>query len=263
MLLLDENEPAELVKLLRQSAEVSVLPLNDKHMGDVYFTARSKSFQFSRKQAGELLGNVDEAEDQLADYYNSADITMQIVEGILSPIKIGYQPVAVHSSRTATIREQAGGMFAYKVEYNGFIPPGHAFDTPASYLAAWIHRLAMAGISTYYTVNVVHTAKVIIAIMRNEEKPEELHKTLNRIIPPRIQIRAQDPFVKAVMALSIVFRFGIGEDRAMALKRAGYNSLLDLSMASVSELCECEGIGRVTAEKLLKAIGREVGDKGE
>ncbi|GAH77123.1 unnamed protein product, partial [marine sediment metagenome] len=196
MLLVDHSEPGNIVKLLKQSCLVVVDNLNKKDMSDYWFANyEGKRLQFSRKQAGELVGNIDEAEKQLADYYDNADENYQIVEGIISPDKLKIKGAAVpvdgHGLSTST-RDLGAKLFCYKVEPGGYIEKGHSFSAVNdSLLAAWTHRLAKSGIITYYTINWVHTAKLLSAIYRNEQKPPEEHSTLQRIIRPQVHIKTE------------------------------------------------------------------------
>ena len=71
MILVDRSEPDNIVKLLQQSCPVTVADLNIANMSDYFFgNYEGKRLQFSRKQAGELVGGIDEAEKHLAKYYN-------------------------------------------------------------------------------------------------------------------------------------------------------------------------------------------------
>lgn len=351
MMLVDNSEPGTIVKLLKQSCPVTVSPLNQMKMSDYFFgNFEGKRFQFSRKQAAELLGNIDEAEDQLRDYYMQADENFQIVEGIISPmpllslrpselyaIKFGpykyksphitrpnrgrdyaemvhrqkenanwtccickyfaetpveHINILVHhkdgnpyndeeenrivicsschdgitygkvkvpgdsgivSTRSETITPGFVGTVAYKVNPDGYLYDGRDFGTTTGILYAWIHRLAEAGITTYWTMNWVETAKLLAVVYRNEQKPPEEHQTLKRIIKPRIQVQEADPFVKALMSLSWAYKLDIGEKRAKALADR-YCCLLDLALSDVKEITEVEGVGEMTARKLLKAL---------
>lgn len=259
MILIDSNEPQDLISLIQQSVPATVTDLNRIHISDYFFgNPQGKRFQFSRKQAGELIGNIDEAEDQLRDYYNQADENFQIVEGIISPVRLYGYKVKNHSIPTLSIRDFDGKLYTYKVEPNGFIETAHSFNTlSASMLYAWIHRLAEAGIVTYFTTNWVETAKLLVVIYNNEQKPPEEHSTLQRIIKPRIAIREPDNFTKALVLFCHSYKVGVGEKKVEAIT-ARYKSFLDLTMSEVSELCECQGIGKGIAEKLMRALGREV-----
>lgn len=259
MILADSSEPANIIALIRQSAEVVVSPLNQSHMSDYFFASHEgKRYQFSRKQAGELIGNIDEAEDQLRDYYEQADVNCQIVEGIISPVRLRGIKAKAHTAPSTTTRDLSASMYCYKVEANGYIEHGHSFSSvPSSMLYAWLHRLEEAGIHTYCTINWVETAKLVVAIYRNEQKPLDEHSTLQRIIRPRIFIKDQDPFVKAIMFLSQAYKLDIGEKKATILADKFVN-IIDLAIADVDDITECAGIGKKVAKRLLSALGRDI-----
>ncbi len=272
MLLIDSNEPDNIVKLLQQSCPVTVADLNIANMSDYFFGSYDgKRLQFSRKQAGELVGNIDEAEKQLSEYYHNADRNYQIVEGIISPDRLKMKGASVeidaHGTSIST-RDLGAKLYCYKVEPGGFIRSGHSFSAVNdTFLAAWTHRLAEAGIITYYTINWVHTAKLLSAIYRNEQKPPEEHSTLQRIIRPQLHIKMEKDmteaekdnyrFMKALLFLSNAYQLGIGEKKAKALADR-FVCILDIATASVSELTEAAGIGRKQAEKILSSFGRDI-----
>ena len=291
-LLVDSNEPDSIVRLLKQSVPVTVTNLNSLHMSDYFFSNyEGKTFQFSRKQAAELVGNIDEAEDQLRDYYQKADENFQIVEGIISPTPLAvltdkqlhavrsgkllwkqlrYDPVArqpesgsAPSTRIPT--PITYGSYTYKVEdiadssgdERYVLTGGRAFTSPITIVYVWFHRLAQSGIVTYQTLLWSETARLLALIYKNEQKPPENHSTLQRVIKPRIQIREAEPFLKSLLFLSNAYKLGIGETKATALAEHFCN-MLDLATADLDEVASVEGIGRKIAEKTLKALGREV-----
>jgi len=272
MLLVDSAEPENIVKLLRQSCPVTVTNLNQLHMSDYFFgNYEGKRLQFSRKQAGELVGGIDEAEKQLADYYDNADENYQIVEGIISPDKLKIKgaaiPVDSHGTSVST-RDLGARIYSYKVEPGGFIEKGHSFTVVNdSLIAAWVHRLAKAGIPTYRTINWIETARLLSAIYRNEQKPPEDHSTLQRVIRPHLHIKMEKDMteaekehyrlMKSMLFLSNAYQLGIGEKKAKALADRFCN-ILDIATVSVSELAGVEGIGRKMAEKILSSLGRDV-----
>ncbi len=254
-ILIDINEPAAMIKLIKQGATVELDSLNMKHMSDIWFANYTgKSFQFSRKQTGELAGDMDEAEDQIKDYYDQADENFQIVEGLMMPLPIRGIPMIDHSAPSVSTRSLGAKVYCYRVEPNGHILRGHSYSaiTMAMYYV-WKHRLAQCGVITYETVNYVETARLITTIYRNEQKPPDEHSTLKRIIKPRIIISKPDPFVKALIALSWAYNLDIGETRAKALS-ARFVNLFDLATASTSDITDTEGIGRTIAAKLSKAL---------
>lgn len=259
MILVDIYEPDEILKLIEQSAPVTKLPLNQAHRSDYYFGGEdSKTRQFSRKQSDEILGNLDEAEDQLRDYYNNADENSQVIEGLITSVPL---MVSRKTDKSISIRKQFqtghGGLFSYKISESGFIYDETAWPITSTMFDAWLFRLEQAGITTYFTENYIRTAKLLVAIYRNCQKPPEEHETLQRYIRPRITIKEHDPFVKAMISLSSIYKLGIGEKTAVKIAKK-YSSLLDLAMAEVNEICQVEGIGKSTAEKILTCIGREL-----
>ncbi len=254
MILADNSEPAELIKLIQQAVPVVVSPLNQMRISDYFFgNYIGERLQFGRVQAGELLGDIDSMEDELRRYYEQADKNYQIIEGIISPIRLAVK--GKQSYTTATTRGTSAGLYAYKVGDN-FISE-HSYNATASMLYVWIHRLAEAGITTYWTVNWVETARLLMTIYRNEQKPPEEHSTLQRVIRPRIQVKEPEPFLKAMMFLSNAYKLQIGETRAKAITDKFCN-ILDIATSSVSDIMEIEGIGKKMAEKILSALGREI-----
>ena len=208
----------------------------------------------SRKQSGELLGNIDEAEDQLRRYYLSSDISYQIVEGIISE-----QQIARDIRRKApSVRgnEAQSHLFGYQVDCPSGYTHGAGYSVNFPMLVAWLFRLwEDAGIATYFTSTYVETAKLLVAHYKSSMSAE--HGTMQRYIRPRIHLKHHDPFVKALMSLCHCYGVKIGEEKALAMRDAGFRSLLDCSMADEEELMRAAGIGKKLARDLLKAIGRE------
>ena len=122
MILADTSEPNTIVKLLQQSIPTTVSPLNQHSIADYFFgNYEGKTKQFNRVQAGELVGNVDSMEDELKRYYDSADETNQIIEGLISPVKLymkeGSAKVSNHSNiRFASTRDLGAKIFTYPVD---------------------------------------------------------------------------------------------------------------------------------------------------
>lgn len=269
MILCDHSEPEDIVKLLQQSVPVSIMPLNQTKRSDYYFGGEDgKTRQFGRVQAGELLANIDSMEDELRRYYENADENYQIIEGLISASPLSRK-TKVFSGVSVRRQARPTTLFTYKVADTGFIYDGHDWNVSAAMYYAWIFRLSQAGIVTFYTENYIGTARLLTAIYNNCQKPPEEHDTLNRYyIPPmdtdehdkegkKVHIREQNPFIKTLMTLSLIYQLNIGTDKATKIARH-YNNILDIAMSNVGELCEVEGIGKKTAEKLLAAIGREV-----
>ena len=220
----------------------------------------------------------------------------QIVEGIISSVplatytdkqyyalksgKVGFKELRYGTKSRippeyVSIREQPepllhfpsptlNVMYSYRVEeitdkygeQMGIITSGARHPTGSSLYFAWVFRLFMCGVATLYTTNLTSTARLLTTTFQNSQKPAEEHTTLQRIIRPRIVTRSQNPLVKALMSLSVIYKIGIGEDKSTKLAEQ-YKSLLDIAMAEPDELM-VKGVGKKTADKILKAIGREV-----
>ena len=282
MILVDVSEPESIVKLLQQAVPVIKAPLNQTKIADYsYGDYEGKTHQYGRVQAGELVGNIDSMEDELRRYYNSADETNQIIEGLISPVRL-YMPkasadISAHGEgkrmggtalTTSSTRDLGAKIFAYPVEPSGFIEHGHSFTTVRmSELYAWIYRLSQFGMHTYYTNNWEETARFLIAVYKNDQKPPEEHNTFRRIYRPKIYIKHEKDMsageletyrlTKILMLMSSTYNLGIGEVNARALADRFCN-LMNLSLSSVSEISATEGIGTRIAEKLLRALGRQI-----
>jgi len=261
MLLADNHEEQccpELIALLRQSVQVVVTGLNTARMSDYFFSNyEGKRFQFGRVQAGELLSNIDSMEDELSRYYENAECNFQIIEGMISPVKIRHAEINSHIQKVVSARDIGTSIYGYKVAPYGELT-GHSFSgiTPAM-IYAWIHRLAMAGINTYWTSNYAETARLLVTVYKNEQKPPEQHSTLQRVTLPRLEIRKAEPFMKALMYIGHAYKLEIGEKRAQVLADKFCN-IADLAMASVSDVSACDGFGKNSAAKLLAALRGEV-----
>lgn len=269
MILVDTSEPEEIEKLLQQSVPTNRMPLNQTQRSDYYFGGEDgKTRQFGRVQAGELLANIESMEDELRRYYENADENYQIIEGLISASPLSKK-TKIFSGISVRRQARPTTLFTYKVADSGFIYDGHDWNVSAAMYYAWVFRLSQAGIVTFYTENYIGTARLLSAIYRNCQKPPEEHDTLNRYYIPlldtgehdskgkKIHIRKQSPFIKTLMSLSLVYQLNIGAEKATKIAQH-YKSILDIAMAEPDELCEVEGIGKKTAEKLLIAIGREL-----
>ena len=283
MILADTSEPDAIVRLLQQAIpESTKSPLNQNGVADYFFgNYEGKRIQFGRVQAGELVGDVDSMEDELKRYYDNADETNQIIEGLLSPVRLYMKASSakIHSIgdeerrggayRTApSSRDLGAKIFAYPVQPSGFIEHGHSFSTTRmSELYAWIYRLSQLGVYTYYTNNWEETARFLITVYRNEQKPPDEHTTFKRIYRPRIYIRSEKDMskeelveyrlTKSLLFLSSAYKLGIGEVKAKALANRFCN-ILDIALAPISELAATEGVGKTIAEKLQKSLGRDI-----
>ncbi len=260
-LLVDINEPEDIISLMKQSATIVSNPLNNSHLSDYYFAGSDfRTRQYSRKQAGEVLSDINEAEAQIADYYPNADENYQIIEGIISSIPIGHKPVKVFNAADGISVKSTpltNVLYSYKVAPNGHIYDEAIHKVSPALFNSWIFQLSQCGVVTFYTINYIETAKLLVHHFKSANS-EEAHTTLQRYIRPKIQIREHDPFIMALMALSAVYKLDIGEAKATAIRDAGYNNLFDIAMSSTEELQGIPGIGKTIADRLLTAIGKEL-----
>lgn len=254
---MDINEPVEIEELLKQTVEVSRSTLNIDGLSDYMFIdAEGETHQFSRKQAGELLSNIDEAEEQLRSYYQNAKYNYQIVEGIISTVAITKKSKQ-QSALSIRNTHRADVLFAYHVGLNGFIYGERVYNVSYAMLEAWLNGLEDAGVYSIRTLNHVETARALIARYNRSQKPADKKSTLQRVIRPRIALKSFHPLVKQLVYISAASGVGIGEDKATAIVGAGYETIFDLIMATPAELEEIKGIGKVTATRLLTALGME------
>lgn len=287
IVLIDLSEPQEIENLLKQSVPVTRMSLNQNRKSDYYFGgADNKTRQWSRKQAGELLSDLDEAERQLRSYYNQADENNQIVEGIISPVPLRFltdKQVAMMQGGKLKISQlkvipkskvygkarhveegistrhfaRTDGLYSYSVGLAldgsgviGFVKNEQYHRTTSGMLNAWIYQLTQVGIVTYFTVTEADTAKLIAAAYNSCQKPE--HTTLQRYIRPRVYIKEYDHHVLTLMGLD---KAQLGETRAKALITR-FGTAFDVFVAEYEDVCAVPGMGRITTEKLFDSIGR-------
>lgn len=252
MIFIDNAEPEDIINFIKPTIPVEVQSLNQKLMADYFFIAADgHRVQLNRTQAGELLSNIDSFEDELRRYYNNAEETYAIIEGIISPYKIG----AAKMPSEISLRKAApapGALYAYAVSTKGWIYREQQFNISNKLFKAWLYQIDKAGISVVYTINDIDTAASLVAIYENSQKPE--HTTLQRYLRPRITVRDHNKHVQALINLSSAYRLNIGEVKAQALIDR-FGTLGAILLSEPDELCEVEGIGRGIADNLLKAIG--------
>lgn len=224
--------------------------LNQNGLSDYYFiNPEGKTFQYSRKQSGELLQDLNGAEADIKKYYNNADRNFQITEGLISPAPL-------FKSKSGRTIPPVGSriLYSYKVLATGYICDDADWHVSSSMYWAWLHRLAMAGVVTFHTVNYVDTARLLVATVLNEQEPESSHDTLKRVILPKFQLKDRDPFIESVMGISHAYNIGIGEVKAKALQTGKINTIAKMCNCQPLELTSIPGIGNTLAEKISLAL---------
>lgn len=260
-MLIDIAEPDDLEQLIQQAVSTTRMSLNQSKRADYYFGgADSKTYQFCRVQINELLSDIDSQEHELVRYYNNADQNGLIIEGIASPVAIQLGRSLKSLGTTVKfgkkhLAQLPYATFTYPIADNGFSYDNKMYQHSKSKLTAWRWRLEMCGIIVIDTTNYIDTAMTLVAIYQNCQKPDEEHSTLNRYFRPRIHLQEPNPFVSAMMAVGRAYELDIGEEKAKSIAKR-FGSMIDVVECEVSDLTKCAGIGKATAEKILRALGR-------
>lgn len=132
MILVDSSEPQEIIDLLKQCTDVTVMALNQTQRSDYYFGGEDgKTKQFNRVQAGELLSSIDSMEDELRRYYPSADESYQIIEGLIAAVPLSRK---TKTYTGVSIRRQArpNTLFSHKVADTGYIHDSHDWNVSSA-----------------------------------------------------------------------------------------------------------------------------------
>jgi ERCC4-type nuclease len=200
--------------------------LNQNSIADYFWSATDNhTIQIERKQTSELLSEFDVIEEQLNRYLDNADEIGLILEGILRPHYFGCE--------------------ALKVKGNKLISQVVS-KRPYAEIIAWLWQLDKAGITVYRSIDYMDTAQQLVSFYNNSQKPE--HTTLRRYIKHKLPAWQPDPDIAFLTNI-------VGEVTATKLVE-GVGDRWKVMNAGVEELISVPGIGKATAEKLLKAIGR-------
>jgi hypothetical protein len=241
MIFIDTFEPIEIFDLLKQTAEVERVSLNFGGMADYMWQAVDGHFiQVERKQWGEILSDIDAIEAQLRREITQVEETYLLIEGVADPTPWGVDAYVKSTDKP-------------------YYRCAHTYGDPKrprvgeySKIQSWLWQLDKAGISIIQTPNLAGTAICLSAVYRNSLKAE--HTTLRRYIKPKISPK---PFNPHVLTLMGVAGAELGETRAKALIER-FETAWNVLCAPVEKLCEVDGIGPKTAERIAKAIGRQV-----
>jgi len=242
MVFVDVFEPVELETLIQQSVPTTRGPFNSHGLPDYHwFAVDGHRIGVSRKQAGELLGGLDDAEEQLRKDMLSVDEMYLLNEGVFSGTLYNKKP---------------GTQVWYPSKDGRFLIPGHKFGTSIASFYAWIYQLDKAGITYLPTFDWTETAQALVTMHNNSIKPE--HTTLQRYIKQKITPKQHNHHVETLMGIKGTDRGPLlGEGKAKALVER-FGTVWYILLQEPEELAQVEGIGLITARKLLKAIGRTV-----
>lgn len=242
MIFVDAFEPIEIEALIQQVVPTTRGPFNSNGLPDYHWIAiDGHRIGVSRKQAGELLGGLDDAEEQLRKDMVSVDEMYLLDEGIFSG--------ALHHKKPGTQ--------VWHLSTDGrFLIPGHKFGTSIAKFYAWIYQLDKAGITYLPTFDWTETAQALVTMHNNSLKPE--HTTLQRYIKQKITPKPHNHHVETLMGIKGTDHGPLlGEMKAKALVDK-FGSVWYVLLQEPEELAQVEGIGLITARKLLKAVGRTI-----
>ena len=238
MIFVDNFEPDALEALIKQSVDTIRDSFNAKGLPDYTFIAiDGHRIGVSRKQAGEMLSSLDEVEVQLRKDLLSVDELYLLNEGVFSG--------ALHYGKPGT-------QVWHLSNDRRFLIPGHTFGTSLAKLYAWIYQLDKSGITYLPTFDWTETAQALVSMYNNSQKKE--HTTLQRYIKPKITPKPWNHHVETLMGIRGV---NLGEKRAKALIEE-FGTVWMVLLQEPKDLAKVEGIGPITAKRLLEAIGRTI-----
>lgn len=245
-IILDIFEPVEVEYLVNQSVPVSRIALNSKGFADyLFYACDGHRIQVERKQIDEVLGGIDNVEEQLRrELSNGVEETILLIEGFC-------EPIAGLKMATQTWHKAKGK--------HNIMAPGRTYNTSYTGLQAWKGQLDKAGVTIVETFDYTATAMTLVALYQNAQKEE--HKTLKRYIKDRIHIENYNPHVLSIMGIK---GGGIGEEIAKAwIAQFGtfwYTIGQDpetLANVLVGEEGKQKKVG-IRAKRFLKALGRNI-----
>jgi len=239
MIGVDTFEPVELEMLIQQSVDTVRDSYNAKGFPDYHFLGYDvHSIGISRKQMGELLSSLDDAEEQLRRDIMGVDELYLLAEGVMPSSCLVHNKPALQT----WIPTKDGK----------FLRPGRTFGISCGFFYAWLYQIDKAGITFVNTFDWTDSANAIVSIFKNAQKKE--HTTLQRYIKQKIVPKPYNHHVETLMGISGA---GIGEKMGKALIER-YGTAWATLHQEPEELALTEGIGLVVANRILTAIGRKV-----
>jgi len=241
-LLVDIFEPESIESLLKQSVPVSRVDLNHLDFADyMWVDCENKTNHLERKSIDEILSNLDRVEGQLRREILKADRTYLLYEGTFEPIY--GNKMACQSYR--------------KTKDGKLMVPGHKYNLSYAGVMAWFDQLDRCGITIIHSLDYKTTATILVALYNNGQKPTDQHQTFKRILKQKVYPRPNSEKTRHIATLMGIEGAELGETRATALIQE-FGDVWTVFNRSVEELSETVGIGKVTAKRLLNAIGRKV-----
>ena len=253
MLYVDVYEPGDMVKLLNQVSGITtqVVPLNHgQHRADyVWHDPNGNIFQIERKHWAEIIGKIDEVEDQLDRTRSQAHRTYLLIEDLLIPSQNGALGYSVEWSARPQ-RGQPRHWFKTSRRYgepSGKVPKIRPQPQLYRRVVSWLDSLDKAGVTTLWAPTMGASAVWISQLYKNSFR-EEFY-AFQRYLKPQIKRREKDDQVKMLMRMF----YGVGQVTAQQLVEA-YETVWNVLRADVTDLAEV--IGLSLAKDICLQMGR-------
>lgn len=262
MILVDQNEPAEIQSYLSQHVEVQVGNYNQSPnqsliYPDYTIVGGPHLIGVNRKQVGEVLSSLDSVEEQLQrELTGPCEYLALVVEGVM-------------------LHDSGMGSWAYTLEWNasklfnnlvGTLPFKRQHSNQ-NYIAVRnkLNSLQALGIQVTQTYSMQDTAIALIALHNWAMKPTEEHQTLNRLIKTKHTVQCLPEERQFALTLMGIEGGGCGEELALTLAQSFSNikELLDYwsDGGTIQDTMMRNGtrrIGKVAEQRLQKALGFNV-----
>lgn len=242
----DIFEPEDIGNYILQSSPQSNLgvPLNSYGWADYRWVDWMDCYeQAERKQCGEILGGMEEVEDQIrreVQAHPECRLWL-LVEGL------AYPGVKVEVGRTVQ------GTWVFK-RVGGVWKPTWFYGVRFELYEGFLTGLRRQGVLVRETRDSLTTAKVLVQL---EQSAKHEPTTLQRHLKPKLDW-IPDP---QVMTLMGGYKSGVGPILAERLvgRKGVFSTVWDLLQASPEFIAECvEGVGVETAKKLQRSFGKDV-----
>lgn len=237
-LFIDAHEPENIRLLIAQAVEMEVSQLNIAGMADyVWMCVDGHTAQVERKQWGEVLGGMNDVEDQLRRELARADDLTLLIEGVAVPSAVGMEVW------------KSVGKSGWKLARSW---GSREKPQPQLYarVCGWLWALDKAGITIVHTHSYVCTAMWVVEAYKQSQREE--HRVLERYVRVKLNTTERDPMVQTLMGIKGV---SLGEVRARAL-RERFGSVYRLVNGDLCEVMEVEGFGEKLSRQVLRSLGR-------
>ena len=245
LILVDVNEPNDMVELLAQSVKVATAAINLDHWADYYWWGHKDStHQVERKQWPEILPNLDKVEDQLDTERFQADTTTLMIEGL--PVLTPYGVDSYSVSWSDSPKRRRPGPSLRRLWGTG--SKTHPRINLYGRVMSWLYRLDRSGVTIVQTPNMQASAIALISMHNNSLKEEVA--AFSRFFKPRVVAKKRQPYVTTLMGVQ---GGGIGEVSAKRLIKEFINPY-NVFNAPTRDIINLLGPSR--GAQFLKAIGR-------